>query len=68
MRTYEKTTINDKVVFENDTVHFKMDGDTDYKLGRVVFYVNYWKIVDIGAKKAMRMSVAETYGLIIYKE
>lgn len=69
MNIYKKTTINDKTIFENDTVHFKIDDDIDYKLGKVVFDDGTWKIVDLKSKKAMKMDVAyEYYGLVIYKE
>lgn len=69
MNTYKKPTINDKIIFENDIVHFKIDDDIDYKLGKVVFDDEAWKIVDIKAKKAMEIDVAYMYyGLIIYKE
>lgn len=67
MRVYEKKTINDKSIFENDIIHFKTDGDIKYKLGKVVFE-GVWKIVHIGENKAIKMDVAyRYYNLKVYK-
>ena len=66
---YNKKSVNDKILYENQIVHFKFDEDYDYKLGKIIIDNDIWKLVDLNDKKIINLDFAfEYYSLKIFVE